>query len=102
MNTSSLNDFLITSGNKADIIVQIGRGEVKNLIAQELTCVFAEGFQAELLTQMGKTLVKMLQLDNKAVANEIRTASVPFLEAFIANLFSWEAVEYLMSKCLDR
>lgn len=60
---------------------------------EEVDQVFAERTEAEVQTQIEKTLVDMLQLGNSAASNGIGTSSARSSEKLVIELFSsWAAM----------
>lgn len=55
-----------TIDENADVIFQIARSEMNILIAQDVTCVYAQRSQEEVQTEIDNTVVNMLQLVNSA------------------------------------
>lgn len=101
MNTSPSDDALLATGDSSDTIVQIARSEMNDLIAQEVDSLYAERSETKLQIQIVTNLFGMLQLGNSAVPEEIKTASVRLLKAFIFRLFSRGSANDLMSEYLD-
>lgn len=83
-------------------MMTIAKSEVKNVIAEEAGRVCAVRTQAEVQKRIEEALVDMLQLGTSACSNEIKRASVWFLEMFVLKLFSHEAGVDFMSDCLER
>lgn len=87
-------------GNDTDVLMTFFRHEIKALIAEKVARVYVERTQAEVQTEIGETLLIMLQLGNRATSNEVKTESAWFQHTIIIELFSGGFDDDFLSECI--